>query len=296
VLIVGRSRTKLARAAAADREAKLSCEGFVSADFRRLFKRMGTDYEAVYGHTGRELSLAPYEADVRSSLQDCYRRAAGGFKRNIRESLDPELNAYYHAPVVAKDIDSRILKFISDRAPAQTQQILKTTRERMGDALVRAHIAAADAGMPGDKHFIGAEMRKWFTATAAGRALNIATFEVNGASEFAKQTEATVLKNFAPKHAAFVVRNKAEDDEDIQPRVVLADANTEKGFLGKAWVADLDEKTRSFHADMDFVQVDVGDYFNVAGEKMLHPGDGQNGATMKNLANCRCCAIYYVGE
>lgn len=288
MLIVGHDRGKLAKAARADRAEKLSCESLAAPDFKRMFKRMGDDFDAVYSHTGHVLSLEPYEADIRGNLRDCYRRVTDRFKTNIRVSLDPELNARYHAPAVNKAVNNRLVKYMDDRAPRQARHILKTTRERMGNALASAHVEAAQAGVPGDQHFIGGEMRKWFHASAAGRAATIATVEVNCSAEFTKHVEAVVIKYFAPKNATLVLLEKSASG---MKSIILPVSGLD---FEKTWVADLDEKTRSWHAAMDYTSVGLDEFFVVNGENMFYPGDDEHGASLENLINCRCAAAYNI--
>jgi hypothetical protein len=61
-------------------------------------------------------------------------------------------------------------------------------------------------------------------------------------------------------------------------------------ILYKKWIARSgDDRTRDFHASMigrDPIPMDS--LFDVGDEKMLHPGDSANGATAKNICNCRC--------
>lgn len=57
----------------------------------------------------------------------------------------------------------------------------------------------------------------------------------------------------------------------------------------KAWVSIRDEKTRNAHLEMsstNYIELDLP--FIVGGELMLFPADGSLGASIGNIANCRC--------
>lgn len=56
----------------------------------------------------------------------------------------------------------------------------------------------------------------------------------------------------------------------------------------KRWLASLDMRTRSAHAGLDGVTIDVDEYFTIGSDRALHPGDFDS---VKNNVNCRCTVI-----
>lgn len=62
--------------------------------------------------------------------------------------------------------------------------------------------------------------------------------------------------------------------------------------LQKQWNAILDTRVRPAHADADGQTQNVGDPFIVGGQKLPAPGDSSMGATIDNIANCRCTVTY----
>lgn len=64
--------------------------------------------------------------------------------------------------------------------------------------------------------------------------------------------------------------------------------------LVKEWMAALDERTRTAHANADGQIVSANKYFTVGGERMYGPGD--TSASAKNTINCRCHAPRYPRE
>ncbi len=71
-----------------------------------------------------------------------------------------------------------------------------------------------------------------------------------------------------------------------------------QGDLGiemvKKWVATSDERTRSFHAEVNGSIVGMDEKFLVGGARMAYAGDPAGGA--KNVINCRCTVVYVEAE
>lgn len=61
----------------------------------------------------------------------------------------------------------------------------------------------------------------------------------------------------------------------------------EQGYTYKQWVAELDERTRFDHIEMDGVIVPIDDYFAFSDCLMFMPHDEVNG-TARQCVNCRC--------
>ncbi len=60
----------------------------------------------------------------------------------------------------------------------------------------------------------------------------------------------------------------------------------------KEWATVGDGKVRPEHADADAQVVPMEEPFIVGGELLMYPGDSSLGASMSNIANCRCNALY----
>jgi hypothetical protein len=58
--------------------------------------------------------------------------------------------------------------------------------------------------------------------------------------------------------------------------------------LVKVWTSSLDDRTREAHAEADGQTVDIDDDFDVDGEAVSRPGEGDP----ENSINCRCCLIF----
>ena len=63
------------------------------------------------------------------------------------------------------------------------------------------------------------------------------------------------------------------------------------GYSSKTWVAEVDNRTRADHLEMNGWTVPIDDWFVFEDCMMLFPHDYVHG-TMKQLANCRCSLIF----
>ncbi len=62
----------------------------------------------------------------------------------------------------------------------------------------------------------------------------------------------------------------------------------DSGEKFKTWKAHKDELTRPTHAEADGQTVPIGEPFVVGGYLMMFPGDISLGASVREIANCRC--------
>jgi hypothetical protein len=63
-------------------------------------------------------------------------------------------------------------------------------------------------------------------------------------------------------------------------------------LLDKIWLSTKDARTRDPHRKANGQKVDIDTFFEINGQRLMHPGDGNHGAKASNLVNCRCTLIY----
>jgi uncharacterized protein with gpF-like domain len=153
----------------------------------------------------------------------------------------------------------------------------------MNMALAQSHVDVTENS--GGQADIAAAMGKWFRDTAPGRAASIAMTEVGTASERSKAEEAAAIgRAIAGKqHIAIITHRK--------DRVIFPPGMSN---YVKVWQANLDEKTRQAHVEADWQTVNADEPFVVMGENLMFPGDESMGASLENIINCRCSALYYL--
>lgn len=62
------------------------------------------------------------------------------------------------------------------------------------------------------------------------------------------------------------------------------------GKTHKQWIAELDEKTREWHFEVDGTFIPIDEKFKVGDDEMRFPHDPM--ASPENIVNCRCTCIY----
>jgi len=59
----------------------------------------------------------------------------------------------------------------------------------------------------------------------------------------------------------------------------------------KTWLAEVDDKTREWHLEVDGTKIPIDEMFTVGKDTMRYPHDYLNGSA-DNLVNCRCVCVY----
>lgn len=72
----------------------------------------------------------------------------------------------------------------------------------------------------------------------------------------------------------------------------LADA-IKQGMTMKTWRTIIDGRERDWHHEVNGTTIPITEPFEVGGELLMYPLDDSLGASADNIANCRCCAIYF---
>ena len=58
----------------------------------------------------------------------------------------------------------------------------------------------------------------------------------------------------------------------------------------KVWYAELDNRTRDAHAEIDGITIPIDELFHVGNDDMRYPHDYN--ASPQNIINCRCVCRY----
>lgn len=131
------------------------------------------------------------------------------------------------------------------------------------------------------------------------------------ALEFLKQDKVPAyVDDYARRLADDVVRTTKEHDGEefytSAERGILISANEanalgnynqqaqaiKAGMKYKAWLTEKDNKVRHTHRDVDNVKIGIFESFQVGDSLMMFPKDTSLGASVKEIAGCRCVAKY----
>lgn len=131
------------------------------------------------------------------------------------------------------------------------------------------------------------------------------------ALEFLKQDKVSAyVDDYARRLADDVVRTTKEHDGEefytSAERGMLISANEanalgnynqqaqaiKAGMKYKTWLTEKDNKVRHTHREVDNVTIGIFESFQVGDSLMMFPKDTSLGASMKEIAGCRCVAKY----
>lgn len=307
---------------------KLALEKMLIPTLKRLLKQISKDFKALYRLTGIIINANDYKRDIEAILRAHYRKTTKKFntiakdyiktlapdiepganmdadiQNRIRHLIadDPALRAAYINETNDKDInkyvhDAIILLLIKsytfpdrqalDSAADRVQEILQNknlTDENKTRAMSRVILeygaTRADEAQAETSQYepviTASQAREEISSTVAAR-LNdnsesrselIAITETQNSAEKAKQIVVAAFIASLPSEVSDGMRNK------------------------KQWIAILDEVTRDAHAAADGQIVDIDEPYTVGGEKLMVPGDTSLGASIWNVARCRCSSM-----
>lgn len=66
-----------------------------------------------------------------------------------------------------------------------------------------------------------------------------------------------------------------------------------QGKTRKQWITERDNRVRKTHAEINGITIPINDYFIVGESLMLFPKDTSYGASMEEIAGCRCTIKYF---
>jgi len=214
----------------------------------------------------------------------------------FKDDLKSILNLHYSK--VSEKFSTRIVDRIG--IPVNHREMLRSLRTRTGihsqlraeesstvissTTLKEAHnlyhkskqnilAAAAAAGLAASRTKIAEEAAVRLMSLFRQRIGTISSIETQNIAEFTKNAELEYLH-----------KSDAEIDG-----IKLRSLN-----LRKSWSAILDNRTRPDHAAANGQTVAFDQPFEVGGELLMFPGDTSLGASIENIANCRCSLVQLI--
>lgn len=250
---------------------KMRLEDKLKPKLRKFFSQISEDVRTVWVATGSIPNLRSFNLELVAILRTHYRLVAKAFKNTTRDSLKSALpflerKQEEEEELVSENINRDILTVINERSQQQSDFILMTTEQNLQNIATKVITAASLAGLVLPPAESGAQIQEAFEANADSRVDTISITETQGISETVKLLEAAGV-------AALLT-------------------GTQKMF--KTWNTVLDEKTRLSHVQADRQRVRADQPFRVQGQLLRVPGDTSLGATLDNIINCRCSAIFNV--
>lgn len=205
-------------------------------------------------------------------LRSSYHLTGDAFDSFMRAKMPVELAI---TSVEEATISTALSEHFAARAPTQADLILQTTQKNMMDAVRIADEAALELGItsPVDKSRMAGSI---LDRKLIGRESGIAQLEVQATGEAAKLTEFEVLSG-ASKEQLSVLGG--------EPPIEATKTWT---TMGDQRVRGGKSTDRFNHINADEQQIPGSEPFQVSGEQLNTPGDTSLGASIGNVARCRC--------
>lgn len=278
---------------------KLRLEALVKPGIRKIFARIVDEFRTSVARTGQPPAVSRYRTSFEALLADHYRRVQKSFSGAILLQNDVTTYSALRAKQgKANEDESHIKELIwsifllwdDQNAPVQANIIVATTVRDMDDAISQATQALREESKPTDKRSVAMAAAAILKRITRGRVDLIAVTETQAAAEAAKAIEAST--------AAKVLIPGIPLPRDIvpilEPTVQPTPGAIQKptSTLRKSWMTLRDKRVRPTHKEAEGQSRPVNEAFNVGGSRMMYPGDRSLGASIREIANCRCSAQY----
>lgn len=252
------------RQAIKDHNRKLSLERQLRPALRRLHRRMIRAYLVELELTGQILNFqVEFGEELRDLLLRHYNRIGDQFTKAITQQI------FQRSIVISEHYTVRSVK--------QSRAITVVTQKHAQEALDVARAQALAEGLAGNVAVTELEIATnaggIFARRLNGRETGLVMFETNWSAEAAKLTQVELIAGEAPS--------------------IVGGSNRPSNMI-KSWANLGDSLVRtSPQSHLAAEQtVPANKPFIVGGEKLKFPGDLSLGASLSNVINCRCSAIY----
>ena len=251
-----------------DEAKKIKLEKTVIPEIRSLFNRMNKENAQSIAATGLPIVAGKYQPEWEALLRKHYTRVQDSFQGDIEATLD-EIDQGLSDLELAVLLAALIL-WRDQRARTASQIITNTNSKQITESvsMSRQLFTEQNERAPSNRE-LGLGAAAIFRRKYKGRVGNIAMTETQASAENAKFSEASVLSGENPVDV-------------LRPGSRVATKSIKK------WNTVGDKAVRALHKAINGVKKLLNEAFETGGERLLHPGDSSLGASMKNLANCRC--------
>lgn len=278
---INKSREKQRKKAEQEIDTKKALEVLMATDLVLFFSQLASDYEIVYGSTGRILNLnESYLEELRSLLKKNYRKVSDVFDSTTRNEIANlvDLDKYELNEEVNDKLQKKIAMVIGayllGRADSMASKIGETIQNELITQTNNVLVENASRGIAVGNAEVASTVANNFAEWGINHSKIVATTEVQDVAESSKFTENDALTDLA------------SEDGDV-------DITTIQKGSEKVWLTAGDEKVRASHSAIDGTIVKADDVFVTGmGGRMRFCGDMSLGADLSDVINCRCETIY----
>lgn len=253
---------------------------------RKFFRKMAGDVRLSLSVVRQPMNLAIYQPELVSILREHYRLTSNSFLKIGQESLAKHLVvdkgifdcfgkkvALVNENKIAENqVQLEVNNNNNQRSDTQASIILHTTERVLSRSIERVNSRSIENGETLSNDEFAALAAKDFNASNFNRVETIAVTETQMMSEGTKETQAVIVGGALLASGIFAASKST-----------------------KTWNSILDEKTRKSHVTADLQTVKTSEVFIVQAQRLNFPGDTSMGATMDNIAGCRCVGTYSIG-
>lgn len=263
-----------------DLNAKLRLEAILRPKVRRVQNATVRELVRSLGSKGNLPNIAAIEAAAfEPILRQHFDDTARVFDHRLGDQL-PEDVAVTEDELVA--IAAGLVIFFDEQAALQAEVIGETSAKNAIRSVELAKLESQrkldDEGQTTSRRAEAIIAGTLFNRFLAGRLGTIVSLGTQSPAEAAKTVEARVLL-------------------DARINLVQGSVPTETiTEVNQRWVTQGDNRVRPAHRAADGQVRTVGEAFDIGGERLLYPGDTSLGASIGNVANCRCSAVQDVTQ
>ena len=250
---------------------KIRLERMFIPEIKRTFNVVLRDFRVVVASKGVPPAATKYDSLWRVTLDRHYKRTQKAFMTFVKAPAGKK--AKNEEEENKKDLMLLALAtWREEESAVKSKLIGDATTSNMIDAVV---IARTEADTVLTNRELSASATAVLKKKFEGRLKSISVTETQAASESTKYIGAEINNDLE----SFV------DDLTGEYGDVKVEAY-------KIWSAIKDSRTRAAHAFANGQMKRINEPFEVGGQLLRFPGDRSLGATIENIANCRCIADY----
>lgn len=288
------SQRQRRRFAAEQLAKKMKLERKLLIDLRDFFRQLSRDFRIRYSRDAVTPDPITYIPELQGLLSKNYRKTAKAFDSTLANFLQANINnpkepVIQNLMLIAQAQGVTVQDYIADirnasllnadqlirlNSETDSRRITRTNGEEMAAAVVFATVVLKKKmNREPRKDEIARVASQKFKKNSFSRSGTIAATGVQKISEGTKDAE---LDKFLQ------IRN------DLDSREVVPPLNEEP-----MWVTMGDKRVRRgrfSHVEADSTRR-VGGVYTVSGEQLRFPGDTSLGASIGNVANCRCVSM-----
>ena len=289
---------------------KFKLEARVKPKLKKLFRQISQDVKVIWLTTSTIPNLNSFHVELTAILREHYREVAKRFKKVAFDSLIASIdtstkkqfvdympngfdslgNTSYLGDTSNQQEDNSdklalllllfinmadrdIISFVNRYSEQQASSILQTTQGQLQYLISVILSDAAAEGIILTHNEEAVTLEQEFNGRSDNRIDTIAATETQTPAEMSKLLVALAL-------AAIIEAPSGTN------------GTFPSGTVVKIWNSIIDKVTRDSHLSANGQTVRVDEPFTVGGQQLASPGDSSLGATIKNIANCRCVATY----